>query len=68
VVGLVAGLSADTLSFVTTTSFVAPGYFSKWTMFTLTGEEYKKFGGITAWRATLWDSDQMLGEEKSFLW
>ena len=47
---------------------VTPGYFSKWTMFTLTGEEYKKFGGITAWRATLWDSDQMLGEEKSFLW
>jgi len=28
VVGLVAGLSADTLAFVTTTSFVAPGYFS----------------------------------------
>jgi len=28
VVGLVAGLSAGTLAFVTTTSFVAPGYFS----------------------------------------
>src|SRR5690348_12048072 len=28
VVGLVVGLSADTLAFVTTTSFVAPGYFS----------------------------------------
>ena len=36
--------------------------------FTLAGEEYKDFGGITAWRATLWNDDQMIGEEKSFLW
>jgi hypothetical protein len=47
---------------------VAPGFFSKWTSFTLPGEEYKDFGGITAWRATLWNDGQMIGEEKSFLW
>jgi hypothetical protein len=47
---------------------VTPGFFRKWTTFTIGAEEYKSFGGITAWRATLWDGDQMIGEEKSFLW
>ena len=47
---------------------VTPGFFRKWTTFTLSGEEYKTFGGITAWRATLWNGTQMIGEEKSFLW
>jgi hypothetical protein len=47
---------------------VTPGFFRKWTTFTLSGEKYKTFGGITAWRATLWNGDQMIGEEKSFLW
>lgn len=47
---------------------VSPGFFSKWTQLTLGGEEYKKFGSVTAWRATLWDGDRLLGEDKSFLW
>ncbi len=47
---------------------VKPGVFSKWTALTLSGEEYKKFGEVTAWRATLWEGDQLLGEQKSFLW
>ncbi|HEX5221132.1 MAG TPA: hypothetical protein VFZ59_16330 [Verrucomicrobiae bacterium] len=41
---------------------------SKWVALKLDGEEYKKFGEVTAWRVTLWDGDQLLGEQKSFLW
>ena len=41
---------------------------SKWTSLTLGGEDYKKFGEVTAWRATLWDGEQLVGEQKSFLW
>ena len=47
---------------------VAPGYFRQWTGLTLSGDDYQKFGAITAWRATLWNGDQLLGEQKSFLW
>jgi hypothetical protein len=47
---------------------VKPGLFSRWTALTLSGEAYKKFGEVTAWRTTLWDGDQLLGEQKSFLW
>ncbi len=39
-----------------------------WARLKLDGEDYKKFGEVTAWRATLWSGDQLLGEQKSFLW
>lgn len=39
-----------------------------WTRLKLDGDAYKKFGEITAWRVTLWSGDQLLGEQKSFLW
>lgn len=39
-----------------------------WAKLTLDGEAYKKFGEITAWRVTLWVGDEMIGEQKSFLW
>lgn len=45
-----------------------PGYFGSWTEFPITGEEYKQLGSVTAWRATLWDGDKLIGEQKSFLW
>jgi hypothetical protein len=45
-----------------------PGFFHQWTSFTLDGDEFKSFGAVTSWRATLWDGDKLLGEEKSFLW
>ena len=47
---------------------VAPGWFRQWTEFTLAGDDYKSFGAITAWRATLWNGNALLGEQKSFLW
>lgn len=39
-----------------------------WAALKLTGEEYQKIGAVTAWRVTLWAGDELLGEQKSFLW
>lgn len=47
---------------------VKHGSGSKWTTLKLTGPEYKKLGEVTAWRATVWDGDQLVAEQKSFLW
>ena len=44
------------------------GWFSHWTGLVLGGDQYKDFGEVTAWRATLWEEEQMIGEQKSFLW
>jgi hypothetical protein len=44
------------------------GWFSHWTSVSLTGEDYRNFGEMTAWRATLWEGDLLLSEQHSFLW
>jgi hypothetical protein len=44
------------------------GRFSHWTEIKLVGKDYKEFGKVTAWRGSLWEGDQLLGEQKSFLW
>lgn len=41
---------------------------SRWTSLPLAGEDYKNFGEVSAWRVTLWDGEQLVGEQKSFLW
>jgi hypothetical protein len=47
---------------------VTPGFFHHWTSLTLNGLAYKQFGVLAAWRATLWDGNRLLNEQKSFLW
>ena len=47
---------------------VVPETFRKWTAIPLAGADYKNFGAVVAWRVTLWNDGQMLGEQKSFLW
>jgi hypothetical protein len=48
---------------------VAPGgAFNNWTQIKFDGADYQQFGVIVAWRATLWDGDKQLSEQKSFLW
>ena len=49
-------------------SVEAGGHFSHWTGLKLEGGQYVELGNVTAWRATLWDGDELLGEQKSFLW
>jgi len=46
----------------------AGGKFSHWTNLLLTGDDYKGLVEVTAWRVTLWEGDEMIGEQKSFLW
>jgi len=43
-------------------------WLGHWSGLILTGEQYKAFGEVTAWRATLWEGDRLLGEQQSFLW
>lgn len=50
------------------TSDVQPGWFHQWTSFQVAGPEYRDFGTLVAWRATLWEDDRQLAEQHSFLW
>jgi len=45
-----------------------PSLLRRWNSLVLGGADYKNFGELVAWRATLWRGDQLLGEQKSFLW
>lgn len=47
---------------------VEMGSWSHWAVLKLDGQQYKDFGEITAWRVTLWTGDELLSEQKSFLW
>ena len=47
---------------------VVPKFFRSWTSLTLGGDDYKNFGEVVAWRVTLWNGEQLIGEQKSFLW
>jgi len=54
---------------VTLEKAVKPGFwFNHWAYLPLDGADFKRIGEVTAWRATLWDGDKMIGEQKSFLW
>lgn len=41
---------------------------STWSAVLLDKEKFQQTGEVTAWRVTLWDGDQQLAEQKSFLW
>ena len=41
---------------------------NRWASLTLPREDWQRVGEIISWRATLWDGEQLLGEQKSFLW
>ncbi|HYG34337.1 MAG TPA: hypothetical protein VEC99_06110 [Clostridia bacterium] len=47
---------------------VKRGWFGRWAEINLVGDDYKEFGAVTAWRATLWEGDKLLDEQRSFLW
>jgi hypothetical protein len=44
------------------------GFLSSWTTLKLEGDAWRAFGELTAWRATLWQDDRLVAEQKSFLW
>jgi hypothetical protein len=47
---------------------VRRGRWSQWSAVHITGDEYAALGKLVAWRASLWDGDKMVAEQRSFLW
>jgi hypothetical protein len=45
-----------------------PRWKRRWSSLTLDRAAMDKLGEVASWRATLWDGDRLLAEEKSFLW
>jgi hypothetical protein len=43
-------------------------FFSTWSSVPLEGEDFGEMGRLIAWRVTLWRGDELLAEQKSFLW
>jgi hypothetical protein len=63
------GIAADGKPTQTTLEQEAPPpLLRRWNSLTLAGADYKKFGELVGWRATLWRGDRLLSEQKSFLW
>jgi hypothetical protein len=63
------GLLANSLQTVTLEEPVKKsGFLGSWAEFNITGDEFKKFGELVAWRVTLLEGDRQLSEQESFLW
>jgi hypothetical protein len=63
------GLLTNTLQTVTLEEPVKKsGLFGHWAEFNISGDEFKKFGELVAWRVTLWEGDRQLSGQESFLW
>jgi hypothetical protein len=43
-------------------------FFRRWSTVALVGEDFRKLGNLLAWRATLWEQETLVAEERSFLW
>jgi len=63
------GLVTNSLQTVTLEEPVKKsGFFGSWAEFNITGDKFKEFGELVAWRVTLWEGDRQLSEQESFLW
>ncbi|HWD20368.1 MAG TPA: hypothetical protein VHB20_13925 [Verrucomicrobiae bacterium] len=63
------GLRGNTLRRVTLEKpAVKNGWFSNWIEVRLTGDDYKDFGELVAWRVSLWDGATQVSSQQSFLW
>ena len=43
-------------------------WYRRWSSLRVDGDSYRKVGEVIAWRATLWEGDRLVAEQKSFLW
>jgi hypothetical protein len=41
---------------------------ARWSELSFTGDEFKSFGPIVAWRVSIWQGETMLAHQQSFLW
>ena len=44
------------------------GWFSNWSDFQINGQDFQQFGQLVAWRVSLWEGDNQLAAQQSFLW
>jgi hypothetical protein len=51
-----------------TASVAKTGFTGRWQTVKVEGEAFEKMGSLVAWRATLWDADHQIAEQKSFIW
>ena len=42
--------------------------YRRWSSLRMDGDSYQQVGEVIAWRATLWEGDRLVAEQKSFLW
>lgn len=53
---------------VITTRAFSRGGFSQWTRVPVLGKDYETLGDLLSWRVSLWKDDELISEQKSFLW
>jgi hypothetical protein len=49
-------------------TFETRPWYQRWSSFTFDRQAFSELGEVIGWRATLWDGDRLLAEQKSFLW
>lgn len=65
----ILGTKSRPNEFKTVEQKVKPGFWwENWSSLSLSKDEYRVLGGLSAWRITLWDGANLLAEQKSFLW
>jgi len=45
-----------------------PRLFGKWSAVMVRGDDYGRIGELRSWQATLLDGEQVIADQKSFLW
>jgi len=53
---------------VVETEVLSSRAFAKWSAISLEKKTYEELGDIIAWRATLWNGEEQVAEQRSFLW
>jgi hypothetical protein len=55
-------------NFSTETPVKPARFLGTWSALTVRGDDYTRIGELRSWRATIMDGDQVIAEQKSFLW
>ncbi len=63
-----ANKDKDTKTIVLEKPVQPKGWFEYWAAITWDGDGFKTAGNMSAWRVTLWDGEQQIAEQRSFLW
>ncbi len=62
------GKQTDMATIVISETIEPTKWFSRWSSVTLTGDDFKRCGEVVAWRAQILQRDELIAEQRSFLW